>query len=136
LNRFYFSLIQASLTKRFLYIRNYQPERMPTGIYRMVTNEGNYGDVDNSPTKNLLLKQKSKYETLFDLSFGKRPREELYDCQKDPYQMHNLAADPAYNEIRQKLSEKLTSHLKDSGDPRETTAKAPWDNGPYYGANK
>ena len=38
-------------TRDFLYIRNYEPERWPAGDFRMVTNEGHYGDVDGSPTK-------------------------------------------------------------------------------------
>ncbi|QTN34399.1 sulfatase [Akkermansiaceae bacterium] len=120
-------------TRDFLYIRNYEPDRWPAGDYRVVTNEGQYGDVDASPTKTIMLGRKEIDPGLFDLSFGKRPGEELYDCRSDPYQIHNLASDPAKNETLLKLRERLTAHLKTTGDPRETSGNSPWDAWPYYG---
>jgi uncharacterized sulfatase len=125
-------------TSNFLYIRNYEPDRWPSGIARIVTNEGAYGDVDASPTKSYMLKNKTsaKDKKLFELSFGKRPGEELYDCRKDPFQMHNLADDPACRSIKLKLSARLTAYLKETNDPRETSAKVLWDDWTYYGYNK
>ena len=123
-------------TREFLYIRNYEPDRWPAGDYRVVTNEGHYGDIDASPTKTVMIEQKDAHARLFELAFGKRPREELYDCRKDPYQLHNLAGDPAHKATLEKLSARLTAHLKETGDPRETTGEAPWDAWPYYGANR
>lgn len=120
-------------TRDYLYIRNYQPDRWPPGDYRMVTNEGHYGDIDNSPSKNFMIEFKDECPRLFDLAFNLRPKEELYDCHTDPDQLRNLAADPAHREILKKLSERLTAYLKASGDPRETTGEAPWDNWKYYG---
>ena len=32
----------------------------------------------------------------YELAYGKRPREELYDLKSDPHQVKNVAADPAY----------------------------------------
>ncbi|NQU24204.1 MAG: sulfatase [Candidatus Nealsonbacteria bacterium] len=123
-------------TRDFLYIRNYEPDRWPSGIYRMVTNEGHYGDVDASPTKEVMLEQKDEYSRPFELSFGKRPREELYDCRKDPHQLRNLASDLAHQPILQKLSDRLTARLKATGDPRETTGATLWDAWKYHGYNQ
>ena len=125
-------------TGEFLYIRNYEPDRWPSGIARIVTNEGAYGDVDASPTKNYMLKHRTdaRDKELFALSFGKRPGEELYDCRKDPFQMRNLADDPAHKSVKQKLSDRLTAYLKKTNDPRETSGKVLWDQWPYYGHNK
>ena len=123
-------------TEDFLYIRNYEPDRWPAGDYRIKTNEGHYGDVDASPTKNVMIERKKTDARLFALAFGKRPREELYDCRADPYQLRNLATDPAHKATLQKLSARLTAHLKATGDPRETTGKAPWDAWPYFGNNR
>lgn len=125
-------------TKEFLYIRNYEPDRWPAGISRMVTNEGQYGDVDASPTKTYMLEHKedARGRKLFELAFGKRPAEELYDCRKDPYQTHNIADDPAYKAVKKKLSAKLTAYLKETGDPRETGKKVMYDEWPYFGYNK
>jgi len=125
-------------TKDYLYIRNYDPDRWPSGIYRMVTNEGHYGDVDASPTKTYMLKHKddARGRKLFELSFGKRPGEELYDCRRDPHQMHNLADDPAHRSAKRRLSDRLTAYLRMTLDPRETSKTAPLDDWPYYGYNE
>lgn len=120
-------------TDNFLYIRNYAPQRWPAGTYRIRTNEGHYGDIDASPTKTVMMTQQDQRPRLFDLAFGKRPPQELYDCRKDPYQMHNLAADPQYANTLQELSARLTEHLKATGDPRETQSEAAWDAWEYYG---
>ncbi|MHC4250339.1 MAG: sulfatase-like hydrolase/transferase [Planctomycetota bacterium] len=125
-------------TRDFLYVRNYEPDRWPSGIYRMVTNEGHYGDVDASPTKDYMLKHRTagRGRELFELAFGKRPAEELYDCRKDPYQTRNLADGPAHAQVKRRLSARLTAYLKETGDPRETAGKVSWDDWPYYGHNK
>ena len=36
-----------------------------------------------------------------------KPLEELYDIENDPEEIHNLADDPAYNEIKEDLRGKL-----------------------------
>ncbi len=123
-------------TRDFLFVRNYEPDRWPAGIYRMVTNEGHYGDVDASPTKDVMIGLKDPHARLFALSFGKRPGEELYDCEKDPHQLLNLTSDPAYERTRRELSERLAAHLKATGDPRQTTGETPWDAWPYHGHNQ
>ncbi len=120
-------------TQDYLYIRNYEPDRWPAGEVEIVTNEGPYGDIDNSPSKRLMLEQKDTFPKLYALSFGKRPKEELYDCRKDPDQMTNLATDPEYASVLKEMSTTLTARLKASGDPRESTGEAPWDDWKYYG---
>lgn len=39
-----------------------------------------------------------------DLMAPTRPKEELYDLQNDPWEIHNLADDPAYADLKNKLS--------------------------------
>ena len=123
-------------TRDFLYIRNYEPDRWPAGDCRVITNEGSYGDTDASPTKDVMLARKESDPRLFGLAFGKRPREELYDCRSDPGQLRNLAADPAHRKTLRELSARLTTHLQATRDPRETTGDAPWDAWKYHGPNK
>jgi N-sulfoglucosamine sulfohydrolase len=121
-------------TANYLYVRNYEPDRWPAGDYRVVTNEGNYGDVDASPSKNDLFARIHEYPALYKLAFGKRPAEELYDCVADPDQLQNLAEDPNYSQVLQELSNRLTAHLQASGDPREVPdGEVLWDSYPYYG---
>jgi len=71
------------------------------------------------------------YGTFFALSFAKRPPEELYDFDKDPDQLHNVANDPDYEQIRKELSIRLTTELKASGDPRATGDPVLFDTYPY-----
>lgn len=122
-------------TRNYLYIRNYHPERWPAGDPKKNASQGIYGDIDASPTKTFMLAHRDdpKYKKLFKLAFEKRPAEELYDCKKDPYQLNNLADDPAYKSIKAKLSARLTEHLEQTNDPRHTGQKITWDTDPYYG---
>jgi arylsulfatase A-like enzyme len=45
-----------------------------------------------------------------------RPAEELYDCEADPYQLHNLAADPAHAKTLAGLRAELTRWEKATDD--------------------
>ena len=46
-------------------------------------------------------------EPLYQLGFGKRPREELYDLGKDPDYMNNVATDPQYEPVRARMEARL-----------------------------
>ena len=54
----------------------------------------------------------------FDLAFGKRPAEELYDVKKDPYQLQNLVDQDQYANVRADLAEGLRKDLVQTKDPR------------------
>ena len=54
----------------------------------------------------------------FDLAFGKRPAEELYDVKKDPYQLRNLADQDQYAGVKADLAERLSKDLVQTKDPR------------------
>ena len=45
-----------------------------------------------------------------------RPMEELYDLKNDPYEMKNLADDPAYYDILRSLKKQLAEWRKIQGD--------------------
>ncbi len=47
-----------------------------------------------------------------------RPREELYDVKLDPYEMHNLAEDATYADIKTDLSARLTAWRKEQNDTK------------------
>jgi len=70
----------------------------------------------------------------FELCFGHRPDEELYDVKADPYQMKNLAADPAFAKVKKSLEKALTDYMRTTDDPRaagrgEVFARYPiWSN--------
>ncbi len=96
----------------YLYIRNFKPERWPAG-----DPEG-YHDIDDSPTKRLLVENREQYPDLFALAVGKRPAEELYAIKQDPACMKNLAESAEHTAVREKLSVRLESLLTAQQDPR------------------
>ncbi len=50
-----------------------------------------------------------------------RPAEELYDVEKDPYEMNNLANDPACKKIKEDLKKQLQAWMKNQGDLGQAT---------------
>jgi len=131
---------RAIRTSDFLFIRNFEPTRWPSGDpdRRNCARDIPFGEVDSSPTKTLLMDDREKpgYGRLYDLAFAKRPAEELYDLSKDAAQMRNVASDPSYAKVREQLSARLTDHLVETKDPRATGGDAPWDFYPYYGLRR
>jgi N-sulfoglucosamine sulfohydrolase len=120
--------------RRFLYIRNFAPDRWPAGVPEGATHPiGRLADCDDGPTKAFLMENRNHpdYKTFFELSFAKRPAEELYDFDKDPDQLNNIADDPAYEKIREEMSAQLMAELKTSGDPRATGDPVLFDQYPY-----
>ncbi len=131
--------VRAFRNHDYLYIRNFEPDRWPSGTpdYMKAAIPGCWlGDCDNSPTKTYMTDNKDKdphHRKLWELSFGKRPSEELYDCRKDPGQLVNLAADPEYEEVRQELAVQLIKQLELTGDPRVLGGGQVFDSFPYLG---
>lgn len=107
---------RAIRTKDFLYIRNFAPNRWPVG--NDLEGKVPFRDVDASPTKTYMIGNKEKISGLYELAFGQRPAEELYDLDKDPAQMINVAAQAEYNKTKQELSARLEAYLKHTCDPR------------------
>lgn len=124
---------RAIRTKTFLYIRNLRPDRWPAGDPKAYVAVGPYGDVDDSPSKQLLLSGSKNVARFSTLAFAKRPAEELFDLEKDPAQLKNVATDPAYRPDLERLRNQLTAWQKETGDPRATNDDDRWDTYPYYG---
>jgi uncharacterized sulfatase len=122
--------MRAIRTAEFLYIRNFKPDRWPSGDPYAA--EGPRGDPHyvDSGTFDWLVAHRDDpaVKPAFDLIYAKRPAAELYDLRKDPDQMHNVAAEPAYAAARQGLAARLISVLERTGDPRLTDA---FDRPPY-----
>jgi len=103
----------------YVYILNLFPERWPAGVPAGATHSMNsFTDCDDGPTKRFLIKNQMNYQKFYDLSFAKRPKEELYNIKSDPDQLVNLAQNAKFAEIKAKLSKKLTGYLKSGKDPR------------------
>ena len=107
--------IRGIVKDKWMYLRNYRPDLWPAG-----NPETGYTTVDGSPTKTEILKSRHDPETKFywDLSFGKRPAEELFYLPDDKYCMKNLASEEKFNSIKEKLNFKMEEELKKQADPR------------------
>lgn len=124
---------RALRTRDFLYVRNFKPDRWPLGGPGQVTDSATpaaeeltnstyvaFADMDASPSKAWLIEH--RHETTwrwhYDYAFAKRPGEELYDLRKDPHQTKNVAADPAFAQVKAELAQRLLKQLQDAEDPR------------------
>ncbi|MEM9367082.1 MAG: sulfatase [Planctomycetota bacterium] len=106
---------RAIRTDDYLYVRNFAPQRWPVG-------DPEYGfmNCDGSPTKTFLraISPDGDEYPFFQLSFGKRPSEELYDMRHDTGCVHNLAALAAFTRIKETLAGQMEQELIEQGDPR------------------
>lgn len=115
----------------YLYIRNFKPNRWPTGGPSFVSsNKTFHGDVDACPTKAFMMKHSKRFPQEYELCFGKRPLEELYDVRNDVWQVKNLASDPKFAELKQTLWKQLEETLRSTGDPR-VNQHDPWQDYVY-----
>lgn len=117
--------VRAIRTPEWFYVHNYQPDRWPAG-----DPETDYGNVDGSPTKELL-KHIGGY--FYHLSFGKRPADELYRIGEDPECLVNLANDPFYQQTMEQLRERMLAMLREEKDPRALGNGAIFDTYEYLG---
>jgi len=104
--------IRSVRTDRFLYIRNFHPGRplLQPNAYK-----------DGKPTIQRLreLHTAGALDPLADrlLFSPTRPREELYDWKRDPWQVTNLADDPAHRENLAQLRNRLDRWMAETRDP-------------------
>jgi arylsulfatase A-like enzyme len=128
--------VRAIRTREFLYLRNLRPDRWPAGDPQAHKDpKRTFGDCDDGPTKNYILDHRDEpgMQQVFQLCFGKRPTEELYDLSKDPHQINNVAGQPAYAAAQKQLRAQLDQWMKDTADPRAVKDDDHWDGYPYFG---
>ncbi|UPM44448.1 sulfatase family protein [Halocatena salina] len=90
--------MRAIRTDQYKYIRNFW--HLPS-IY--LTND--------------VFKSKAGREVHEQLQSGRRPYEELYDLEKDPYEQTNLVDDPQYEHVRDQLRGRLVRWMRHTSDP-------------------
>ena len=96
--------MRAIRSDDFLYIRNFKPERWPSGTpdpSKAFKPDAWLADCDNGPTKRYLYEHRDEpgVREQYEICFGKRPAEELYDLRTDPDQMKNVAGDAAFADV-------------------------------------
>ena len=128
--------MRAVRTRELFYLRNLRPDRWPAGDPHAPRDPKRvFGDCDDGPTKSYILDHRDEpgMQRFFELGFGKRPAEELYDLSKDPHQISNVAGRPAYSAAQKQLRAQLDQWMKETADPRAVKDDDHWDSYPYFG---
>lgn len=107
--------IRGIVKNEMLYLHNFETNRWPA-----CNPETGYMDTDGSPTKTAVLQSRTNGAAAryWELSFGKRSGEELYDLKHDPDCLTNLVGQSAYAPVAVQLKAQLLSELKQQEDPR------------------
>ncbi len=107
--------MRGIIKDNMLYLQNFKPDRYPS-----CNPETGYLDVDGSPTKTEVLKSRTSEadKRYWQVTFGKRGAEELYDLKRDQDCMNNLVGSEKHSALAASLKSELLEHLRRQKDPR------------------
>lgn len=103
--------IRSVRSKEFKYIKNFMTDRPYTQL--------TYMDVDGIEFVKVMkeLYAEKKLDSIQERFFlNERPSEELYDIEKDPYELNNLAKDPNHIDIKNKYAGVLNQWIANTDD--------------------
>jgi N-sulfoglucosamine sulfohydrolase len=117
--------VRAIRTKEYLYIVNTFHEGSPAGdhpgpVWPPDDPTAGYGDIDGGPTKTFLWENRQIHARLFELTVGKRSKEELYHVLSDPFCLNNLTPVGDYTPVRKTHYERMRNYQLRTRDPRIT----------------
>ena len=114
-------LARSVRDKRYLYIRNF----MPHLGYNQPTAWPDQGEIRHEFYR--LADPKKMTKAQWHFVRPTRDLEELYDCQKDPMNLNNLADSKEHRDILQKMRQQLFDHIRDSRDLGFIPEALAWD---------
>ena len=101
--------VRAIRDKRYRYIRNYMP-------FRITMQHVDYMFLAPSAQSWEDAFRAGKTNEVQSRDFLPKPVEELYDSENDPWEVNNLADDPEYADVKQRLSKALDDWRTDTRD--------------------
>lgn len=102
-------------TKEFKYILNLHPEfKYTTHIDLVPVRPG----IDYWNSWEAAARKNPKDAAILQ-RYHERPKEELYDLRKDPFEQHDLATNPAHADRLRQMRGELEAWMKDQGDERK-----------------
>jgi len=96
--------IRSARSDKYLYIHNLNPNATFENVEA------------NSPAFQSWFKTGKKEDAERAQFYLKRPKEELYDVEKDPYQLVNLAGKPELKKVQVDLKQQMAAWMKQQGD--------------------
>ncbi|WP_321996662.1 sulfatase [Draconibacterium orientale] len=125
--------VRGLIKNGFLYLHNFKTDRWPLG-----NPETGYLNCDGSPTKTYILDTRRKKGIMgyWQLNFGKRVSEELYDINADPFCMKNLADSLEFAGLKENMFNEMKMKLTKQNDPRILGNGDVFDNYEYSGADR
>lgn len=112
----------------YLYVWNMKPDRWPAGDPEF------YADIDAGPTKDWMMEHRKDVQVapLFELGFGKRPEQQLFDVANDPGCLDNLAGKQIHASRCKSMRTALEKALTEQGDPRLLSRGDIWESYARY----
>ena len=127
-----YDFVRSIHHQQYHYVRSYQPY-LPDGL----NNNYRYKNLAYAQWRDLFEAGKLSGPPL--TFFQAKPVEALFDCEKDPHQVDNLASKPKYQPILKELREKLTAKVKSLPDlsfyPESYLANHAMDSPTEFGKN-
>ncbi len=105
----YTDRIRSVRNNHYLYLRNFYPE-LPK--YKNVSFRKQIPMMSNF----LKLEKEGKLNAVQHSWFEPKTKEELFDCEKDPYNIHNIVDDPKYASILSEMRLALFNHTQKAPD--------------------
>ena len=118
--------IRSVRSHDYKYLRNFYPERPYTQLNA-------YKEKQYPPLQVLKVLYKQGKLTPGQAHFMKptRPKEELYDLRKDPYELNNLAGDAKSRKVLKEFRSQLDNWIKTTGDKGQTPEDPLYANDEY-----
>ena len=104
-----YDLVHSVRDRRYRYIRNYQPQRIPGEHQAYGWQSIAYQAWERAHLAGELNEVQGRFWT-------PKPVEELYDIHADPHEVKNLAADPAHRAELERLRQALDGHMLATND--------------------
>jgi len=106
---------------RYRYIRNYHPDRSPMQHCNYPDHLGTWSEMRTLAVQEGTQLARGERRSILtplqrSLIAARKPEEELYDIVEDPHEQVNLAQDPQYAEVVDRLDTALSAWQQDVGD--------------------
>lgn len=104
-----YDMSRAVRDKKYRYIRNYMPYRIYGQPLEYLWRAPSIRSWEETC-------QDGKCDEIQNKFWNTKPAEELYDTRNDPWEVNNLASDPAYRDILERMREACQNWMVEIGD--------------------